>query len=76
MSSDKISSVQEPVLALDMEVQTTDGRKTVSVELNKEQLSNMINSLEGANKVMIHLFTKVSLSPFICTAHYLHLVHG
>ena len=54
MSSDKISSVQEPVLALDMEVQTTEGRKTVSVELNKEQLSNMINSLEGANKVFIH----------------------
>ncbi|XP_060592235.1 COMM domain-containing protein 8-like [Ruditapes philippinarum] len=55
MSSDKISSVQEPVLALDMEVQTTDGRKTVSVELNKEQLSNMINSLEGANKALVQL---------------------
>lgn len=53
MSSDKISSVQEPVLALDMEVQTTDGRKTVSVELNKQQLNNLISSLEGANKVII-----------------------
>ncbi|XP_045204041.2 COMM domain-containing protein 8-like [Mercenaria mercenaria] len=55
MSSDKISSVQEPDLALDMEVQTTEGRKTVSVELNKQQLSNLINSLEGANKALVQL---------------------
>lgn len=55
MSSDKIASVQEPVLALDMEVQTASGRKTVSVELNKQQLNNFINSLEGANKALVQL---------------------
>lgn len=53
MSSDKISTVQEPVLSLDMEVQTTDGHKTVSVELNKSQLDNLISSLDAANKVRL-----------------------
>lgn len=53
MSSDKISTVQEPVLSLDMEVQTTDGHKNVSVELNKSQLDNLISSLDAANKVRL-----------------------
>ena len=55
MSSDKISSVQEPVLALDMDIGTSGtstGRQTVSVELNQEELKNLITSLEAANKVI------------------------
>lgn len=53
MSSDKISSVKESVLAVDMAVQTSDGRKNVTVELNKQELDNLITSLEAANKVRI-----------------------
>ncbi|KAL4230409.1 COMM domain [Mactra antiquata] len=53
MSSDKISSVKESVLAVNMTVQSNDGRKNVTVELNKEQLDNLITSLEAANKALV-----------------------
>ena len=51
MSSDKLSSVQEPVLSLDMDVQTNTDRQAVSVELGREDLKKLITSLEAANKV-------------------------
>ena len=51
MSSDKLSSVQEPVLSLDMDVQSNSDRQTVSVELSREDLKKLITSLEAANKV-------------------------
>ena len=53
MSSDKISTVQEPVLSLDMDVQSAGGRKTVAVELTKPQLDQLITSLDAANKVKL-----------------------
>ncbi|KAH3843248.1 COMM domain-containing protein 8-like [Dreissena polymorpha] len=55
LSSDKISSVQEPLLSLDMIIQTNDGQKTVAVELNKGQLAHLISTLEAANKAIIQL---------------------
>ena len=51
MSSDKLSSVQEPVVSLDMDVQTNTDKQTVSVELGREDLKKLITSLEAANKV-------------------------
>ena len=51
MSSDKLSSVQEPVLSLDMDVKSNSDRQTVSVELSREDLKKLITSLEAANKV-------------------------
>ena len=56
MSSDKLSSVQEPVVSLDMDVQTNTDRHTVSVELGREDLKKLITSLEAANKVQVYTF--------------------
>ena len=56
MSSDKLSSVQEPVLSLDMDVQNNTDKQTVSVELSREDLKKLITSLEAANKVGSHSF--------------------
>ena len=52
MSSDKISSVQEPVVSVDISVTGSSGKQLVSVELSREELKNLINSLEAANKVI------------------------
>ena len=53
VSSDKLASVQEPLLSVDLDVDATgeDERKFVSVEMNKADLQRMITSLEAANKV-------------------------
>jgi len=51
MGSDRISTVQEPLLTLDLDVQTTEGRRNMSMELDQEQLASLIASLEAANKV-------------------------
>ena len=53
MSSDKLSSLQEPVLSLDMDVQNNTDKQSVSVELGREDLKKLIASLDAANKVWI-----------------------
>ena len=53
MSSDKLSSLQEPVLSLDMDVQSNTDKQSVSVELGREDLKKLIASLDAANKVWI-----------------------
>ncbi|XP_006004704.1 COMM domain-containing protein 8 [Latimeria chalumnae] len=55
LSSDKISSLQAPLLNLDLDVQENGKLKPVSIEMNKEELQNLINSLEAANKVVLQL---------------------
>ena len=64
MSSDKISTVQEPVLSLDMDVQSAGGRKTVAVELTKPQLDQLITSLDAANKVKLSAKKKILYDKF------------
>ena len=53
VSSDKLASVQEPLLAVDLDIDGAgeDEGKSVSVEMNKDDLQKMIASLEAANKV-------------------------
>ncbi|NXI35561.1 COMD8 protein, partial [Galbula dea] len=51
LSSDKISMLQMPLLNLDLDVRENDQIKPVSIEMNKEELQNLINALEAANKV-------------------------
>ncbi|OWF44220.1 COMM domain-containing protein 8-like [Mizuhopecten yessoensis] len=55
MSSDKISSVQEPVVSLDLDIGSGQDNTIHSIELNKEELDKLISSLEGANKVVQQL---------------------
>nr|XP_033802012.1 COMM domain-containing protein 8 isoform X2 [Geotrypetes seraphini] len=55
LSSDKISMLQMPLVNLDLDVRENDKIKSVSIEMSKEELQNLINSLESANKVVLQL---------------------
>ncbi|KAM9699718.1 COMM domain-containing protein 8 isoform 1-T1 [Dama dama] len=53
LSSDKIASLQMPLLSLHLDVKENGEVKPYSVEMSKEELQNLINSLEAANKVCV-----------------------
>ncbi|CAJ0956770.1 unnamed protein product [Ranitomeya imitator] len=56
MSSDKLSTLQMPLVNLDLDIVENGAIAPVSIEMNKEELQNLINSLEAANKVCAGLF--------------------
>lgn len=58
MSSDKLGSIQQPVVSVDFDLSESGQNKTENIELSKEELEQFISSLEAANKVN----TVVSLS--------------
>ena len=51
MSSDKLGSIQRPVLSLDLELCEYGQGREEGVELSKEEVTKLISSLEAANKV-------------------------
>lgn len=53
MSSDKLASVNEPLLNLDLGLIGENGSEHISVELKKADLQRLITSMEAANKVNI-----------------------
>ncbi|XP_040340412.1 COMM domain-containing protein 8 isoform X2 [Herpailurus yagouaroundi] len=55
LSSDKIATLQMPLLNLTLDVKENGEVKPYSVEMSKEELQNLINSLEAANKVVLQL---------------------
>uniref|UniRef100_A0A3P8SF30 COMM domain containing 8 n=1 Tax=Amphiprion percula TaxID=161767 RepID=A0A3P8SF30_AMPPE len=55
LSSDKISSLHTPLLSLSLDVRENGALQPVTMELNKEELSKLISSLEAANKVVLQL---------------------
>ncbi|XP_061889877.1 COMM domain-containing protein 8 [Entelurus aequoreus] len=55
LSSDKISSLQTPLLSLSLDVREDGVFKPVTVETNKEELNTLISALEAANKVVLQL---------------------
>ncbi|XP_054653722.1 COMM domain-containing protein 8 isoform X2 [Dunckerocampus dactyliophorus] len=55
LSSDKISSLQTPLLSLSLDIRENGTFKPVTMETNKEELSTLISSLEAANKVVLQL---------------------
>ncbi|XP_027691795.1 COMM domain-containing protein 8 [Vombatus ursinus] len=55
LSSDKIATLQVLLLNLDLDVKENGDIKQYAVEMNKEELQNLINSLEAANKVILQL---------------------
>ncbi|XP_038055732.1 COMM domain-containing protein 8-like [Patiria miniata] len=57
LSSDKIASVQEPLLNVDFNVQEGDHNKTVSLEMDRQELNKLIASLETANKAVLQMKT-------------------
>ncbi|KAM6912188.1 COMM domain-containing protein 8 [Xenentodon cancila] len=55
LSSDKISSLNTPLLGLSLDVRENGALRPVAMEMNREELSTLISSLEAANKVMQQL---------------------
>ncbi|CAB3992269.1 Hypothetical predicted protein [Paramuricea clavata] len=55
MATDKLANMREPVLSLDLDIKEKTGMKQVSVELSKDELKELITSLEAANKVVLQL---------------------
>ncbi|XP_064609031.1 COMM domain-containing protein 8-like isoform X2 [Liolophura sinensis] len=55
MSSDKLATVQEPLLVVDLNIRESEKKKAVSLEMNKLELEKMITSFEAANKVVQQL---------------------
>jgi len=51
MASDKLASIKLPLVTMDLDLQTGDSSRLVSVEMNKEELKSLISSLDAANKV-------------------------
>ena len=53
MSSDKISSLQTPLVNLDLQIKNgTSEKKMVSLELDQKDLKKLISSLDNAGKVI------------------------
>ncbi|KAM7376724.1 hypothetical protein PAMP_006435 [Pampus punctatissimus] len=50
LSSDKISSLQTPLLSLSLDVRENGALQPITVEMNREELNTLISSLEAANK--------------------------
>ncbi|XP_072262360.1 COMM domain-containing protein 8 [Pyxicephalus adspersus] len=55
MSSDKLSTLQLPLVNLDLDIVKNGTMTPISIEMNKEELQSLINSLEAANKVVSQL---------------------
>nr|XP_056711399.1 COMM domain-containing protein 8 [Euleptes europaea] len=55
LSSDKLSTLQMPLLNLDLDVSENGDTKQYSVEMNKDELQNLLSALEAANKVVLQL---------------------
>ncbi|XP_061651706.1 COMM domain-containing protein 8 [Phyllopteryx taeniolatus] len=55
LSSDKISSLQTPLLSLSLDIRENGALKPVTMEVNREELNTLISSLEAANKVLLQL---------------------
>ncbi|XP_042357010.1 COMM domain-containing protein 8 [Plectropomus leopardus] len=55
LSSDKISSLHTPLLSLSLDVRENTALRTVTMEMNREELNTLISSLEAANKVVLQL---------------------
>ncbi|XP_007553127.1 COMM domain-containing protein 8 [Poecilia formosa] len=55
LSSDKISSLNTPLLSLCLDVRENGALRPITMELNREEVSTLISSLEAANKVVLQL---------------------
>ncbi|CAL8284968.1 unnamed protein product [Lota lota] len=55
LSSDKISSLQTPLLNLGLYVRENGALRSVAIEMGREELNTLISSLEAANKVVLQL---------------------
>ena len=57
LSSDKLSSVQEPLVSLHLDLNEEGEKRSEDIELSKEELGKLISSLDTANKAVLQLRT-------------------
>lgn len=56
MSSDKVSNIQEPVVAVNLALQNSHGQnRNRSIEMSKDDLQKLLSSIEAANKSLNQL---------------------
>ncbi|XP_076831517.1 COMM domain-containing protein 8 [Brachyhypopomus gauderio] len=55
LSSDKLSSLNTPLLNLSLDLRENGVQRAVNIEMNKEELHTLISTLEAANKVVLQL---------------------
>jgi len=56
VSSDKMASIWEPVVSLDLNVNTpNEDKKSISLELDRDELKKLISSLEAADRIVTQL---------------------
>lgn len=65
MSSDKLSTIKEPLVNVEFDLETEDGNKKTTLEMNKAELKDFIESLEAANKVrnshlVLHFYSRIN----------------
>ena len=51
MSSSQLSSIQKPIVSLDFDLTENGEKRKCDIELSKDELSELVASLEAANKV-------------------------
>jgi len=51
MSSSQLSSIQKPIVSLDFDITENGQRRKCDIELSKDELAELVTSLEAANKV-------------------------
>ena len=54
MSSDKLGSIQQPVVSVDFDLCEGGESRKENMELSKDELEKLISSLEAANKVCMY----------------------
>lgn len=55
LSSDKLSSLNTPLLNLGLDMTDNGVKKAVTIEMNREELNTLIATLEAANKVILQM---------------------
>ena len=59
MSSDKMSSIHEGLVAVDLNVTNDKTNRKVTLEMNEKELHDLVSSLERANRVSVNLLRMI-----------------
>ena len=62
MSSDKLGSIQRPVLDLDLDISESGHKRKEHLELSREELEALLSSLDAAGKVRVAMLLEPTLS--------------
>jgi acetoin utilization deacetylase AcuC-like enzyme len=69
LASDKIAAIRKTVVSVDFDIHQGNTVRSVTMEMTKEELKNLISSLEAANKVwniFIIKLTKLKMNLGVC----------